>query len=504
MLTAALSGILLFFSFPKFGNGLVAWFALVPLFFALTGASPSRAFQLGFITGMVTHTAILYWISFVVVQYGHLPLYAGIITMLFLAAYLSVYTGCFAAGLVFLQKKTKGFFLAAPLLWSTLEYIRSQIFSGFPWENLAYSQYLHKNIIQLADITGIYGISFVIVLVNFAIFEILKTGIKDRPTARRGFYALAVVLLTIFYGYFRNSEIEDTLSKAPSTEVVLIQGNIDQSVKWDPRYQQQTVDIYDSLSKASGVKRGGLIVWPETAAPFFFAQPGPLQKRVIDVAMKSGASLLFGCPHYEKNGSELLYRNSAFLINPDGKVSGRYDKVHLVPYGEYVPLKRFFPFIEKLTAGVGDFRPGSGFIPLANGNRRLGVLICYEAIFPEAARAYKRNKADLLVNITNDAWFGKSSAPHQHLSMTVFRAVENRLYLVRAANTGISAFVDPLGSIKAQTPLFTKGFLKGKTKYIDKNTFYAAYGDIFVYLCFLLLVAYPIMMRRRTKNDGRN
>ncbi len=196
--------------------------------------------------------------------------------------------------------------------------------------------------------------------------------------------------------------------------------------------------------------------------------------------------------------------NSAFLVNPDGVVAGRYDKVHLVPYGEYVPLKQLFPFIGKLVEGIGDFRSGDDYIPLADGKRRYGVLICYEGIFPEGARAYKKQGADLLVNITNDAWFGTSSAPYQHLSMTVFRAVETRLFLVRAANTGVSAIIDPTGSMISRTTLFERNVLQGSVKFIDKKTFYAAYGDIFVYICLITLVVYEIIERRRRRHERRN
>jgi apolipoprotein N-acyltransferase len=504
LLAAALSGVLIFLSFPKFGNGLIAWFALVPLFYALKNGTPSTGFKSGFVAGLIAHTAIFYWIALVAVQYGRLPLYAGVFVMLLLSAYLSLYTAFFGAGIVFLQKRWNNSFLIAPLLWTTLEFVRSRIFTGFPWENLAYSQYLNKNIIQLADITGTYGISFLIVLVNLAVFETLHQGIKNRRTAAKILLTLAGVLIVIFYGYFRISEIEKLLVRAPSTEIALIQGNIDQCRKWDPLYQNETIDTYESLSISSGLKRGGILVWPETAAPFFFEQPGLLQKRLIHLARTSGCSLLFGSPRYEEDGAQIFYRNSAYLIEPDGIVSGRYDKVHLVPYGEYVPLKNLFPFINKFVAGIGDFRPGNGFVPLLNGNRRLGILICYEAIFPEAARAYKRRGADFLINITNDAWFGTSSAPYQHLSMTVFRAVETRLYLVRAANTGISAFIDPLGSIRKQSSLFSRTFLRDEVKYLDKRTFYAAYGDIFVCLSLVLLVAYELIYRRRTGNDRRN
>jgi len=504
MLLAALAGGLLFFSFPKFGNGLVAWVALVPLFYALKEATPAEGFRAGFITGMIANAGILYWISFVVVQYGGLPFYVGIAVMLLLSAYLSIYTGLFAAGVVFLRKRGGNSLLVAPLAWVILEFVRSRLFTGFPWENLGYSQYLNATVIQMADITGVYGVSFAIVLVNLTIFEILEARSAGRAPFKKLLSAFAIMLLIIFYGYFRLADIKDSLVHAPSAEVSLVQGNIDQNSKWDPRYQSETIDVYSGLTLDSLPAQGGIIVWPETAAPFFFGYPSPLQKKVIALAAAADRALLFGSPHYEQEGAAAVYMNSAFLLEPGGAVAGRYDKVHLVPYGEYVPLKRFFPFIGKLVAGIGDFRSGEDFVPLVSGGRRFGVFICYEGIFPEAARAYKKRGADLLVNITNDAWFGKTSAPYQHLSMTAFRAVEARLYLVRAANTGISAIIAPTGEINSRTAIFTRTVLKGEVKYIDKKTFYAAYGDVFAYICGLLLIAYEIIERRRTKNAGRN
>ena len=203
--------------------------------------------------------------------------------------------------------------------------------------------------------------------------------------------------------------------------------------------------------------------------------------------------------------NKLLNLNSAFLLSPRGKVTGHYDKVHLVPYGEYVPLRKWFPFINKLVVGVGDFQSGKGYYPLNIGNHKLGVLICYEGIFPKASRIYKQGGANLLVNITNDAWFGKTSAPFQHLSMTVFRAVENRLFLVRSANTGISAIIDPTGTIVEQSELFTSAIVKGTVKFINKKTVYSTYGDSFVLICIISLICcFIISLRRRNIYAYRN
>lgn len=502
---ALLSGLLLFLSFPKFGNGILAWVALIPLFHALRDAKPREALKIGFLTGLIAHVGILYWISYVVVQYGYLPVYAGIAVMVLLAAYLSLYTALFAMGIVFLRARGHDLYLAAPLLWTVLEFIRSYFLTGFPWENLAYSQYLFGNIIQIADITGIYGISFAIVLINAVLYNAVTAQSRRRRSLMAGIgTACSILLLLQGYGHFRIASIQESLKKASSIEVALVQGNIDQNIKWDERYQRQTLDIYRSLSLRSIPAPGGLVVWPETAAPFYFERPGLLQETVVQLARISGRTLLFGSPCYEEGNGKVSLMNSAYLLRHDGAVAGRYDKVHLVPYGEYIPLRQFFPFIGKLVAGVGDFRPGRGYDPLVSDGRRFGVLICYEGIFPEAARHYKRNRADLLVNITNDAWFGRTSAPYQHLSMTVFRAVENRLYLIRAANTGVSAVIDPTGVILSRTDLFDRTVLKDEVKFIDEKTFYAAYGDAFVYLCGLMLILTDFIQKRRRNHAGRN
>lgn len=505
LMIAVVSGLLLFLSFPKYGSGILAWIALIPLFFALKDAQPKEGFKLGFLTGLIAHVGIFYWIAYVVIQYGYLPIYVGISAMLLLAAYLSLYTACFAMGIVFLRGKGIPLFLSAPLLWTILEYLRSHLLTGFPWENLAYSQYLYRNIIQISDIMGTYGISFTIVLINAVLYDLLSVRYQKRFLFAEAVTACIMITLIFTYGHFRTEAIAELMKKAPRIEVSLVQGNIDQNLKWNSLYQLQTIDIYRFLSLKSVHSRGGLIIWPETAAPFYFQQRDQMQEAVVDIAKTSGSALLFGSPSYEREKAHISYMNSAFLLKPDGTLIGRYDKVHLVPYGEYVPLRRYFPFIGKLVTGVGDFKPGKGFYPLAINGHRLGVLICYEGIFPEAARDYKREGAKLLVNITNDAWFGRTSAPIQHLSMTVFRAIENRLYLVRAANTGISAIIDPTGEIISRTGLFERTVLKGDVKIIDERTCYTAYGDLFVYVCaFALLIIYILSTQRRKKHAGRN
>ena len=480
----------------------MAWVALIPLFFALRDVNARDGLIAGFVAGLTFNIGIMYWITFVVVHYGHLAYSIGVFLMLLVAAYLAIYVALFAAGIVYFSGKGIPRIIAAPVLWTCLEYAKSHLLTGFPWENLAYSQYLNRHLIQAVDITGTYGITFIIILVNVIIYD----AINDRFRGKRAMGEVALGLIVVIgiycYGYIRIDQIGKALHAAKTMNVAVVQGNIDQSVKWNPDFQNDTITAYKNLSLEERQSPPGLTVWPETATPFFFQDANKMQSEILNVARNSGDWLLFGSPSYQKNcdgdAACVSFLNSAFLLSPQGKILGRYDKVHLVPYGEYVPLRKMFPFINKLVVGVGDFRSGEGYYPLTMNGHKLGVLICYEGIFSEASRTYKKMGADLLVNITNDAWFGRTSAPYQHLSMTVFRAVENRLYILRSANTGISAIIDPTGRIVAHTELFERTALRNTIKFINNMTFYAAYGDVFTVICMMALVCCILISIRRT------
>ena len=504
ILFAILSGALLILSFPKYGWGFVAWFAFIPLLFALHRVtSIKQAILLGFITGVVGYTGIMYWIVYVVVNYGYLPIYLGIIIMLLLACYLSVYLAIFAAGIIYFRRKIP-LYLIAPVLWICLEYCKSQLLTGFPWENLGYSQYLNLYLIQFADILGVFGLSFLIILVNVSLFEIITKRSKHEYMIVA---IVSMILVCVYiYGIFRINNIDKLMQDplVPSIEVSLIQGNIDQSIKWNENFQKETLNIYEDISLKNIPVSGGLIVWPETAVPFNFQDENDLRKQIKNLSIKTKSNFIFGSMSYSRRSHHVDFYNSAYLLSPEGEVKGRYDKVHLVPYGEYVPLRNVFPFIKGLTAGIGDFSTGDGYSPLSSAGRKIGVLICYEGILPFATRMYKKESAEILVNITNDAWFGTTSAPYQHLSMTIFRAVETRLYLVRAANTGISAIIDPRGHIVEQTNIFQKDALKGKVKFLKIPTFYAEYGDILVSVCFMLSILCLLWSwKGRVRNAGR-
>ncbi|MDI9569875.1 MAG: apolipoprotein N-acyltransferase [Pseudomonadota bacterium] len=507
LLLALGSGVLLILSFPKFGVGCVAWISLLPLLHALNGKKPAQGFLLGLTTGLTSQIGVMYWIVHVVVNYGYLPYPVGIAAMLLLSGYLGLYTGVFAAATTFLRGWRLPLCLTAPALWTTLEYGKSHLLTGFPWENLGYSQYLNLPILQLADIAGVYGLSFLIVLVNVLIFEaaFIHRG-KEEKKGRlvRIVAVLGIMALGTGYGLMRLQEIDRT-APASTLTVRIAQGNVDQSVKWNPAYQRETIATYAALSMAEAAARPALVVWPETAYPAFFQEDDGLHREVVALVKDRAAWFLIGSPAFAIQRGETALFNSAFLLTPEGAIAGRYDKVHLVPYGEYVPLRDYFPFINKLVAGIGDFGVGPGYYPLKMNDRRLGVLICYEGIFPAASRDYKRRGADFLVNITNDAWFGRTSAPYQHLSMTVFRAVENRLDVVRAANTGISARIDAAGRIDGRMDLFQTGFQDIEIRCYDKGTFYAAWGDVLVYPCIAAVASIFIVMPIRRKRDaGRN
>lgn len=502
IILATISGILLFLSFPRYGSGVVAWIALIPLFWAIKDVNSIwQGMLLGFITGLVCHIGLIYWITYVVVNYGYLPVYLGIIIMLLLACYLSFYTALFAAGILFLRQKIALFF-AAPVLWVCLEYCKSYLLTGFPWENLGYSQYLNHYLVQFADITGVFGLSFLIVLANAALFELII-----KKSAREFIFAAAVVLIiagVLIYGANRSKQVNEVLQKAAGIEVSLIQGNINQSIKWNDGYRKETIDIYERLSLQNAPEKEGLFVWPETALPFNYQDVDQFHEQVRDISLKTKNWFIFGSTSYENSKDNTNFYNSAYLLSPEGEIKGRYDKVHLVPYGEYVPLRNVFPFIKKLTAGMGDFSSGTGYYPLNIDKKKIGVLICYEGILPFAAATYKKEGAELLVNITNDAWFGATSAPFQHFSMAVFRAVETRLYLIRAANTGISAIINPQGEIVAQTDIFEKAAIKRNVKYSNIKTIYAEYGDFLVIICFGLIIFFCVLvlLKGRTNNVG--
>jgi apolipoprotein N-acyltransferase len=486
---AVTTGLLLTASFPRVDWGGLVWVAFVPLFYAIKGASPRLSFKLGFLAGLVHQGTLLYWIVGVMHHYGHLPMVLCALILALLVFYLSLYPGLFAMVASQLRARSLPYYLTGPFLWAALEYIKSFFLSGFPWEYLGHSQYNQLHLIQISDILGVYGLSALIMAVNGVLFEFSDTISRHRTFSWKPLLGVGLLIVGFLtYGTWRIEKTDTTIEAAPKRTVALIQGNIDQSVKWLPSFQRETLRRYAALSAEALRHSPDLIIWPETALPFYFLHDGDLTTQVLELVRTSGVHFVLGSPSFRGTGQTIQYYNSAYLVGPTGKVVGKYDKIHLVPYGEYVPLKRYFPFLGKMVEAVGDFDSGKKGQVLSWGHESIGILICFEAIFPELAGSMVRNGAQLLINITNDAWFGRSSAPYQHLSMVVFRAVENHLAVARAANTGISAFVDPVGRLLDQTPLFEEAVRTRALPVMNHKSFYARHGDIFAMGCILISV----------------
>ena len=504
---AVLSGILIALSFPNAGLSVFAWFALIPMLVALENTTPKTAFRVGFTCGLSAYLGILYWINVVITRYGHLPWAASIPLYLLLVAWLALFYG----GAAYLTRvcEQSGFktALTLPLAWVACDLTRSFLLTGFPWAMLGHSQYRILTVIQIADIFGVYGVTLLIVLSNVVFYRVVRAGSCEQVTypAKSALILIVALLVTLLYGFTKlNDAVPDQNQGSRPLSIVLIQGNIPQDVKWSPNFRDRTITTYERLSTTAAGKRVDLVVWPESAAPFFFQDQPVEAERLRSLARELRTFLLFGSPAHELRNGEIVFLNSAFILSPTGDTVARGDKLHLVPFGEYVPLGRFFPFISKLVVGIGDFSPGENAIPLDAGQTKAGLLVCYEAIFPELARAYVRNGARILVNITNDAWFGSTSAPHQHLSIAVFRAVETRTPLLRAANTGISAIIDQNGHIRAMTGLFEEAFERGEIHPGSGDSLYVKLGDSPAWLCLILTTAitlYSLYKSRKTR-DG--
>jgi apolipoprotein N-acyltransferase len=518
------TGILLFLSFPgAVGLWPVAWVALVPLLLAVRKVRPGVAARLGLLAGMVHYVSLLYWVVIVLGKYGNLPLWVSIPALLLLALYMSCYLAIFCAIISRVWKQREMLVVwFGPLLWVGLDFVRSFLFSGFPWQDLGYSQYKALLLIQTADLTGHFGITFHIVLVNAVTALLLVLWPANRSAAqavqpvlalrlRRAWLyailpALCFMLGVLGYNALRYRQLAEVVASSPKMKIAVVQGNIEQDQKWSPSMRLETIDIYTRLSEQAIAQENGppaLLVWPETALPFLITD-NPYYRRLKNILItKQKIWLLSGAPFYKEvegkksqGAREVLSYNSAYLFTPEGETGARYDKQHLVPFGEYVPLSDYLTLPGPLVENIGNFSSGKPGKPLSCQGAAIGVLICFESIFPKLARDWTANGANLLVNITNDAWFGRSSAPWQHLSMSVFRAVENRRSLARSANTGVSAFVDPLGRISGISPLFQPFYLVADVPLLQTKTMFVSFGHYFGLLCFLACIPFVFLIKK--------
>jgi apolipoprotein N-acyltransferase len=498
---AVVTALLLFLAMPGyFGWWPLLFIALVPLFTAALYLPPFRSACMGMLSGFIYSLLTIHWIVVVLGKYGGLPPWISVPAMVLLSLYMAMYLAVFCLLLSLLagrswQKERSVVTLVwtAPLLWVGIDYLRGVLFTGLPWLDLGYGLYSQPVLIQAADLGGHHLISFALVLANGLIVAIIdrqRADVHWNISMERRVLFLACCFLVFIFGYssLRYRTVPSFNKRALQAQVSVIQGNISQDEKWVAGKKEKTVAIYERLSRqAVAENTTELLVWPETALPFY-PQRDPLVGRVMELVQKENLYLLTGAPSFvvaEEDGKRVLrYFNSAQLFDPAGEVVDMYAKQHLVPFGEYVPLRKFLPFLAPLVENVGDFTAGKSSRPLPLGSQlQLGVLICFESIFPGIARDEVAAGANLLVNLTNDAWYGRSSAPYQSMAMSVFRAVETKRSLVRAANTGISAFVDPAGNIIKQTDIFVAAAITAQIPVLEKRTVFVRSGYRFGMAC---------------------
>jgi apolipoprotein N-acyltransferase len=488
----------LILAFPPFEAAYLVWVGLVPLLAAIRRSGPASAGALAYLAGIGFFMGVFSWINVI-------PGFT-LTDFLLLGVYMGSYWGSFGLALSFLTRRGGlSPVLVAPVIWVSMEYLRSHAgFLALPWALLGQSQYQLLPVIQMAAFTGVYGISFVIVMVNALLSELLlglAAGSRSSPSRCKlrlfpyALTTLGVVTISLCYGFW-------ALSAKPAGEGIrtcLIQGNIPQAIKWQKQYRTMNLGKYCRLTtQAAQADHPTLVVWPESAVPGPFLQDSQTTHTVFRLAQSIRTHLLLGTaqrPKLGKRNRVLTHRyNSVFLISPEGTITGYYHKIHLLPFAEYLPYREALPWPKRLAVHAGDFIPGQNYTIFEVNGIKFGVAICWENIFPDLVRQFVARGAEFIVNVTNEAWFGDTAAPYQFVMMSVFRAVENRVAVARAANTGISCVIDPMGRILGIVTdrgksLFVEGFLTRTLPRRQETSFYTRYGDVFTYLNMSIFVS---------------
>jgi apolipoprotein N-acyltransferase len=498
-----LSGLLTALSMPGFGLAWGGALCLVPLLVAIHGRPPGRAFLLGWLAGATAFLVGMSWVAHTVHLYGGMPYVAAWPVAVLPALYLGLYTGAFAWGLNRMALKDVPPLLGGPLWWVALEFARSHVFGGMPWNLLGHAFTPLIRFIQIADLGGVYAVSWFAATINLSLFALLTPLIDRTRLYRQGYWMFhAVVLLLVpigvgTYGQVRiaalSIEHHDHPDPAGPIRVGLVQPNIPQDVKWDPAYRDATLARLERLTRQVAEGPDGpldLVIWPEASAPLLLDLSPGFRERVEALARETGVHLMVGSLA-EAPGRPGAVLNAVYMIDPEGRVTGRAAKAHLVPFGEYVPLERVLFFVRSLTDGIGNVVPGAPpyRLPFPKGDP--AVAVCFELTFPEIVRARMADatggtRPAFLATITNDAWFGRSAAPEQHFAHAVFRAVENRTYVVRAANTGISGMVDPYGVVHLRTGLDREAAVTVSIQRRFAPPFYARHGNVLAWASVIL------------------
>jgi apolipoprotein N-acyltransferase len=465
-------------AFPRSDWWLFAWVWLAPALCCALARSPRGAMADGWLAGTVFFIVLLRWLDYTFRSYSDIPWPLGWLPIALLSAYCGLYTAGVVAAVAWLRPRIgAGWALAmTPVLWVAGEWIRGHLMGGFPWGLIGYSQHGELLVIQIAELAGVYGVSFLVVAVNAALAALVGLGWRR---ARAGALAAAALLVASLGFGARVGGDED--GAGPSLPIAVIQPSIEQELKWDPAHNEEVLAIHERLTREAGARRPALIVWPETAAAIFLRADRALLARLIALSQSLETPLLIGSIDRE-GGPRGKFLNSAFLLTGQG-IRAKYDKIHLVPFGEYVPLGWLIGFVRSWAEFISDFDAGKTATVFSVSGTPFGTVICYEVIFPELFREFVAGGARFMVNITNDAWFGRTSGPWQHLATLPLRAVEHRVAIARAANTGVSAFVDPSGRVSAFLPLFQRGFLERRVRLRTRTTLYTRLGDWLPYGC---------------------
>jgi apolipoprotein N-acyltransferase len=494
---AVASGLAMGLAFPKFDHGLLAWVALVPLFYVIEGESMRRVFWWAYLQGFASYVVQFYWIAIPLHDFADVRMEFAIFPMFLLAAIVAINTAFAIWTGEFIARRTRiPAVVTMPVAWTAVEWIRTYFPIGFPWNLLGYTAYHNLELIQFAEFTGVYGVSALIVFFNAVVYVVIfrRGGSRLQAVSLSALTALMIVLVA--FGAWRIRDLKNAPS-AGSFKVAMVQGNISQSLKWDPKFLPQSYGVYQDET-ADAAKRGAdLIVWPEAAAAFIFqpddqypvalAGDEAYRTALLTLAKNMGKPILFGAPALTLEDGRIGEYNRAYLVSDKGEVEAHYDKIELVPFGEYVPARALLGFfVNRIVEGMGDMIPGKEQTLFEVKGAKLGILICYESIFPDFTRREVNEGADILVNITNDAWYGESSAPYQVLAMAVMRSIETKLPMVRAANTGFSALIEPSGRITDRTPLFKRGTTIVNVSWRPVRTLYTMVGDLFAEICVVL------------------
>lgn len=502
ILLVVISGALTALSFPKFNLSFLCWISLIPLFFALHDKSAKQSFFLGFLGGIAFNAILIYWIPAVPAHYGNLSIGMSLSIYAVFVIYLALFWALFSWFFAKIQRTfPKLIFLLAPFIWIGFEYILTHLLTGFPWGLLGYSQYKNLWFLQLASLTGIYGLSFILVL-----FQSLFVYSMIHRHRTPFFLGIFLVLLLHFGGWMI---MKNNPSMEESFQASVIQGNVSSEIQWDQFSDFQIRDLFNQhLSLSSDAKTQGsrLIIWPEFSVPLCFSCSYNIypefKYELSRFVQETGTTLLLGTNETVMFQQLPHYYNTALCLHPDLSIS-QYYKIHLVPFGEYTPYKKIFFFIEKMTHAIGELSSGNAFVLHQFEGKKFGAPICYEIIFPNLVRKFVKKGADFLVTITNDGWYGNSSAPFQHFAIAVVRAVENRRFLLRSATTGISGIIGPYGRILSRTEMMTQTYLTETIAPMNTLTPYTRYGDFVPLSSLTLGIVFFILALAIRKNDTK-